>query len=490
MRLLGFNITRSGIKRGFGVVRSFAAGLTPYWLAGWKWDGGFSNKEIMAVFAKVRGRSNDMFKNSAHYRRFIYLSQTNIVGSGFVFKSTPHDGFPGSPNYKLDRGASAFIEYHYKRWAQNPNWCDVAGDMNINEIDKLNVKLWKRDGEYFMLLDRNAQNPYGFAVQTIRASSVDHRFNTTLKNGNIVIMGIEFNPTSGRALACYVGTDHNNADYTNYGTPLRRYSKADFIHGFTKEDPGQARGITHGVAVLRKLKMLDDFDETELVIAKDEACTVRTYTAPANQDSEITNMTTEEAGQLVMDKEPGQAEVLTAGWSSEVQTPKHPNREVTAFKKTMLRDIASGLNLEYANFANDWGGVNYSSVRAGTISERDAWKSDQELYIQQNKSPVFLAWLTSFLSLSISQNFPVTKFDKFTEHIFRGRRWDWVDPLKDRRAAEIDVKHGWKTDGQVTAELTTEDFDNNVEEIKRLDDVKKGSSLEVIKNEKTAQIKS
>lgn len=486
MRFLGFSITRSAIRRGRSAVRSFAAALTPLWLAGWKWDGGYSNKEINAGFSKIRSRSRDMSKNSAHYRRFIYLSQTNIVGSGFVFKSTPHDGFPGSANYKLDQQAAAFIEYHYKRWARNPNWCDVSGSMNINEIDKINVKLWKRDGEYFMLLDRNAQNPYGFAVQSIRADSVDHRYNTTLQNKNTVIMGIEFDANSGRAIACYVGTDYNNSDITNYGTPLKRYSKSDFIHGFTTEDPGQARGITHGIAVLKKLKMLDDFDETELVIAKDEACTVRTYTAAKNEEGEVSEMTTDDQDKLTQDKEPGQSEVLPEGWISNVATPKHPNRNVVEFKKTMLRDIASGLNLEYANFANDWAGVNYSSVRAGTISERDAWKSDQDLYIQQNKSPVFLAWLTSFLSFAVSQNFPATKFEKFAEHLFRGRRWDWVDPLKDRRAAEIDVKHGWKTDGQVTAEITTEDFDKNVEEIKRLDEIKKGSSLEVVKNETTA----
>ena len=484
MRLFGLNITRRNILgRGRRMVRSFAAALTPQWLAGWKWDGGFSNKEVKAGLQTTRSRSRDMFKNSAHYRRFIYLCQTNIVGDGFTFRSAPHDGNPGGTSWKLDDRASSFIEYHYNRWAQNANWCDVAGDQNIVEMDKMNVKSWKRDGEYFMLIDRHAQNPYGIALQCIRPDAVDHNYNTTMANKNTVIMGIEFDYFSGRAIACYVGTSVNYADYWNAGTPLKRYTADNFIHGYTKEEAGQARGITAGIAILRKLKMLDDFDEAELVIAKDEACTVRTYYAPANRDGEILALTDDEAGQLVQTKEPGQAEVLKEGWESKVQTPQHPNREVTAFKNSMLRDIASGANLEYANFANDWNGVNYSSVRAGTISERDAWKSDQNLYIQQCKSPVFLAWLDSFLSLSISGGYPIAKFDKFAEHLFRGRRWDWVDPLKDMRAAELAVKYGWKTDSQVTAEITNGNFDKNLEEIKRIDALKKGTSLEVIKNE-------
>jgi len=485
MRLFGFNISRRNISgRGRRMVRSFAAALTPRWLAGWKWDGGFSNKEVKAGLQTTRSRSRDMFKNSAHYHRFICLCQTNIVGDGFVFTSTPHDGVPGGTNYNLDEQAAAFIEYHYNRWAQNANWCDVAGAQNIVEMDKMNVKSWKRDGEYFMIMDRHAQNPYGFALQCIRPDAVDHNYNTTMKNKNVVIMGIEFDYQTGRAVACYVGSSVNYADYWNSGQPLKRYSAKDFIHGYTIEEPGQARGITAGISVLRKLKMLADFDEAELVIAKDEACTVRSYYAPANRESEITALTDPEIEQLTQTKEPGQAEVLPEGWESRVQTPQHPNREVTAYKKTMLRDFCSGVGLEYANACNDWGGVNYSSVRAGTISERDGWKNDQGLFIQQNKTPVYLAWLGSFLSLSISGAFPIEKFSKFAEHLFRGRRWDWVDPLKDMRAAELAVEHGWKTDSQVTAEITNGNFDKNVEEIKRIDTLKKDTSLEV-KDEQT-----
>jgi capsid protein len=97
-------------------------------------------------------------------------------------------------------------------------------------------------------------------------------------------------------------------------------------------------------------------------------------------------------------------------------------------------------------------------------------------------TPTYESWLGQFLTLSISGNFPVAKFDKFVEHYFRAKRWGWVDPMKDARSSEIAVKHGWKTDAQIADEYEG-DFDDNIEEIKRLDAQKKGTSLEVI-NEK------
>jgi lambda family phage portal protein len=218
--------------------------------------------------------------------------------------------------------------------------------------------------------------------------------------------------------------------------------------------------------------MLEEYDKAELTAARDESCSVRTYFAPKGNDEEIADLTSEEntdaANALTADKEPGQSEVLPIGWKQEIHTPQHPNRELTAFKTSMLKDVASGFSVEYSNLANDWAGVSFSSVRSGTISERDMYITDQNDYIAQNKSPIFLAWLRSFLSYAVSGGLPAAKFDKFSEHEIRGRRWMWVDPMKDMNAAKMAVENGWKTNSQVASDMGT-DYGDNVEQIKRED---------------------
>jgi capsid protein len=91
---------------------------------------------------------------------------------------------------------------------------------------------------------------------------------------------------------------------------------------------------------------------------------------------------------------------------------------------------------------------------------------EQDDFIADCKTPMFLFWLESFLSFSVSGELPKAKFEKFAEHEFRGRRWMWVDPMKDIAASEICVKRGWKTNTQVAADLGT-DYEDNLEGLKR-----------------------
>jgi capsid protein len=47
---------------------------------------------------------------------------------------------------------------------------------------------------------------------------------------------------------------------------------------------------------------------------------------------------------------------------------------------------------------------------------------------------------------------PPQKFEKFNKPYWIGRRWQWVDPLKDVLANAEAVKQGFKTNSQVISE--------------------------------------
>jgi len=471
-------------------VRSFDAASTDRLLSGWKWDNGFTAQDISGQLASIRARSRDMQKNSPHYRKFLLQVATNLVGEGFAFKSTPQDGPPWER--RLDSRAAAFIEYHFWRWCtyRDPDtgltYADLSGRKTMPEIDRMNAKGRARDGEYFMI-PSVADNPYGFALRIVRPDACDETYNVArLQNGNEVVCGVEREPSSGQPVAYYFRTTADRAFVTTpYGGHLMRIPASRVIHGFTPEDEGQPRGVPWAHAILAKLKMLDEYDKAEITAARDEACTVRSYYADDSADpDDFVDLTDGSnpnalavANALVGDKSPGQSEILPRGYKAIVNTPAHPNREVTAFKASMLRDVASGLGVEYANFANDWAGVSFSSVRLGTISERDFWMMLQSDVISQDKSRVFMLWLKSFLALSVSGDYPADKFDKFSEHEFRGRRWMWVDPMRDMASAVIARDHGWKTDTQITADMGG-DFGDNIGEIKRETESVKGSRLE------------
>ena len=458
-------------------VRGFAAAQSSRLLAGWSWDGGFSAHEIRGQLASIRARSREMEKNSPAFKRWLDLRSINIVGEGFALKSTPHDGIPGTDSYRLDTMAARFIEYHFWRWAtwRDPDtlqtWCDATGRKTLAEIDRMNARVEGRDGEYFMV-PMVADNPYGIAMRVIRPDSCDETyFREATATDNPIYCGVEIDRTTGRPIAYYFHTlDPQSGIRNNVGRPLIRIPASRVIHGFEPHDEDQPRGVPMGHAALIKLKMLDELDRAELTAARDESCSVRQYHAPSDDPEGIADLTSAEyaavAQALVAEKEPGQSEVLPPGWKGEVTTPQHPNGNHGAFKAGMNKDVASAFGVEYSNAFNDWAGVSFSSVRVGTISERDMWVIHQNRMISQSKTPVFLHWLKSFLSLSISGGFPVSKFSKFAEHEYRGRRWMWVDPIKDPKAAEICVDRGWKTNTDVAADMGT-DYEENLEQLER-----------------------
>jgi lambda family phage portal protein len=460
-------------------------------LAGWKFDSGFSAQDIAGQLGTIRARSRDMQKNSPHFRKFLLQVATNLVGEGFSFKSMPQDGPPSAR--RLDKQAADFIEYHFWRWStyRDPltgrTYADLTGRKTGPEIDRMNAKGWARDGEYFMLIEV-ADNPYGFALRVVRPDACDEKYNCArLPNGNEVVCGVERRPDTQAPVAYYFRTTADHAYVTTpYGGYLTRIPASRVVHVFTPEDEGQPRGIPWGHAILRKLKMLEEWDTAELTAARDENCTVRHYESKqgVGDAEDFTDLQTSDdpadqavAKAMIQDKAPGQSEIVPYGYELKTSTPQHPNREVTAFKATMLRDVASGLGVEYANFANDWAGVSFSSVRLGTISERDFWMMLQADMISQDKSRVFMLWLRSFLSLSISGEFPPEKYDKFSEHQFRGRRWMWVDPMRDMASAVIARDHGWKTDTDITSDMGG-DFGDNIATIKNETQDVKGTRLE------------
>jgi lambda family phage portal protein len=454
-------------------TRGFQAAQTDRLLSGWRYDGGFTPAEVASHLEPIRARSRQMAKDSAHFKRWLQLSAINIVGEGFALKSTPHDGFPGNQNYRLDEAAARFIEWHWWRFCNyrdpltGQTWCDATGRKTDAELDRLNVKTAKRDGEYFLNIVP-ARNPYGVAWRVLRPDWCDHTYNTVLANGNLVHCGVEMLEATRRPVAYYFHTVPTNAyAFNGRGQPLVRLPVEAIIHGFKQEDEDQPRGIPEAYAGMVKLKMIDELDRAELTAAREDACSTRSYEADreASMDGfmDLTSADNADAANaLLQDKEPGQSSILPPGWTEKVNTPQHPNREHNPFKAGMIKDVASAFGLEYSNFANDWSGVSFSSVRVGTISERDGWIVEQNDMISQCKTPQFLAWLRSFLTFSVSGGLPLAKFDKFAEHTFRGRRWMWVDPMKDMNAAKMAVENHWKTNTDVAADLGG-DYGENLE---------------------------
>jgi lambda family phage portal protein len=156
-------------------------------------------------------------------------------------------------------------------------------------------------------------------------------------------------------------------------------------------------------------------------------------------------------GSLLMDIEPGIGHQLPAGMKAEAFDPTHPTSAFKDFNKAILRGIASGLGVAYNSLASDLEGVSFSSIRSGTIEERDQWRVKQNWMQQHFMTRIYEQWLSMQL-LNGSLGLDMVNYDKLTEVRWQPKAWQWVDPVKDIQASVSAVQAGIKTASEVVAE--------------------------------------
>lgn len=124
----------------------------------------------------------------------------------------------------------------------------------------------------------------------------------------------------------------------------------------------------------------------------------------------------------------------------------------------MLRKIATSLGISYSTLTSDLTEVNFSSIRAGTIEEREVWRLMHRWLAEHLYQDVYEKWL-----MLNSHIVPTTALDQVMYPIWRGRGFEWVDPNKDINADIAAVNRGFKTITEVLAERGL-DFEETMEQ--------------------------
>jgi lambda family phage portal protein len=141
-----------------------------------------------------------------------------------------------------------------------------------------------------------------------------------------------------------------------------------------------------------------------------------------------------------------------------------PRPAVRRAHETILRGISSGLGVSFASISNDLTEVNFSSIRAGLIEERETWKTIQSWFIETFLNRVYSEWLNMAL-LTGALNLPSVKYNKFNNPKWTGRRWAWVDPLKDVDANKAERAAGFKSATMIANEAGR-DYEDILQEIR------------------------
>jgi lambda family phage portal protein len=393
--------------------------------------------ELCNSLASMRAASRELERNNDYAKKFLHMVETNVVGkTGFTLKNRARD-LSGN----LDKGANVIIESEWKAWGKRGN-CTADGLLSWTRAQKLIIRTIARDGEVLVRLIRGFKNPWKFAIQILEADVLDEQMNISDGQGrNLIKMGIEYDEW-GKPVAYHLREKHPG-DYFSSQKSTNTYKRVpanEIVHVFWTERPTQNRGIPWMRTAARRMNLAGEYEYAELVAARIGASKMGFYIPNPDGGADIVGDDEDEQGNPIQEAEPGVFEKLPSGYNDfKAFMPEHPTGNYGPFMKEVKRGMSSGLNVAYNSMANDLEGVNFSSMRVGTIDDRDSWKDVQNDFADDCLQIVRAAWLEMLL-LTNRTNLPYSKYEKFNQAEFHGRSWDWVDPEKDINAANAAVR--------------------------------------------------
>ncbi|MEY2656167.1 MAG: hypothetical protein RLZZ524_3195 [Pseudomonadota bacterium] len=435
--------------RSVGAKRRFDAAqynrLTHSWMASER----SINTELRADLDALRRRARDLAKNSPLSKKFLQMVVGNVAGPrGFGLQARVKNP-DGSP----DKLANDAIETGFADWSR-AIYCDVAGRLSFRDMTRAVIRAIARDGEALVRIREGAANPYGYALQLLDIERLDTTLNREPSAGrNQIIMGIELDG-DGRAAAYWLATNALGRDPT--GKKLQRVPAGEILHLFMTHDPEQVRGIPWMHAVMLTVNDLKGYNHAAIVAARIGASKMGFFTSPDGDPAPVQDGE-DGAGMPFTEADPGQFGMLPPGYDFKSFDPDYPHANYASFVKEHKRDVASGFGVAYNTLANDLEGVNFSSIRSGTLEERDNWMLVQEWLISAFIDVVYVGWLdnallSGALLMPNGSALPASKRQKFMAHEFQGRRWQWVYPLKDVQASALAVENGFASPYTIAAQ--------------------------------------
>lgn len=441
-------------------VRAFVAGQTTRLTAGFVATNTSIDSDLAGGLDAIRARSRAQSQNNAYGAKFIKMARNNIVGpSGFTLQSRAADlkFTKEGPKVIPDRLANRAIEAAFAAWSAK-GVCDITGQNSFRGICNLFVGAVAGDGEFLARRIRGKDvNAYGYALQILDIDRLQVSDNRRLANGNIVRMGVELDSRC-RPVAYWLRTQHpgETGPGAQAGTTVERVPAAEIFHCFRPIRPEQRRGVPWMHPAMQDLYHLGEFDQSALVAARKGADTLGFFVSPDGSPPPIGD-SIDDNGNPIEVSVPGTWDTLPEGFDVRSFDSKYPNDVYAVFAKACLRRIASGWGVAYNALGNDLEGVNFSSIRAGTLEERDNWMDAQEWMIEEFLIPVFEDWLEMALlnGAIVMENgsaLPAAKIQKFSVHTWQGRRWQWVDPLKDIESAIAAIEAGLDSPQRIAAQ--------------------------------------
>lgn len=425
-------------------------------LSGWVAERRTTNALLAAGGEQLRARARQLCRENPYASNACEAFTAAAVGVGIKPSSLIDD-----PTLKVA------IQKLWLRWSDE---ADADGLTDLYGLQALAARAMFEAGEVFIRF-RPRRLSDGLSVplriQLYESEMLAYTKNEGAPSGNVIREGIEFNAI-GERVAYHFYRSHPGEVYpVIFDFSYTRVPASEVLHLFMPKRPSSIRGVPQITPSMVRLYLLDLYDDAELERKKTAALfagfvTKKSPTAPNPLDTEPSDnialgpLDDPGPGAALAPLEPGQMQVLEEGESVEFSSPADVGGNYEAFIWRSLLAICAGCGVPYSAVTADSSKSNYSSSREQQVEFRRRIDQVQHLVLVfQMCRPIWQRWLQTAV---LSGALPIKPADYLAApHNYEAvkwipPKWDWVDPLKDRKAEQLALDMGVKARSDVIEE--------------------------------------
>lgn len=464
-------------------MRSFnAASSSP------QWDIDHSNDTL-------RQRARMLYMAAPIATSAIKINRTNVIGCGLRLKSSIDIKRLGISKEAAKEWQDK-TEAEFKLWAEKKKACDATGVNDYYEMQQLALMSWLMSGDVFGLVKQaepTSMCPYSLRIQLVEAdrcstpliNAGNYCFSTEGKaeNGNRIFDGVEIDSVGMIKAYHFRNTyPHILATASTEWTRVEAYGERtglpNVLHVMESERPEQYRGVTYLAQIIEPLLQMRRYTEGELMSALVESFFTAFITTDTGAEqmpyNEVNGSKVEPSDPDDYEMGPGTINVMKPGEDIKFATPTRPASGFSAFIRAICEQCGAALEIPADLLLKSFN-ASYSASRAALLEAWKAFKMRREWFANDFCKPIYEIWLAEAVARGRVQA-PGFFSDPLIRAAWLGSEWigpsqGQLDPIKEISAEILANQHGYSTREQSTIRLNGGQWEANMGQIKRENEI-------------------
>ncbi len=477
-KAVSFFSPKKGLQRVQSKMAMSALGSSGYITPGktkrsmlsWFVSGGSADSDTLNDLTSSRAGSRDLYMNTPIATGAIRRLRTNVTGYGLSFQSRIDKEYLNLTDEQTTKWERD-VEREFKLWSTSVN-CDITRTNTFSQLQSLAFISYLLSGDVFSNLPYKAVKgfPYKLRVQLIEGDQVSNPDSSTgIGLTDKIRGGIEVDengaPTKYYVRSKHPGDSTISMDWKAIDAFGAKSGRKNILHIFSKERPGQRRGMPFLAPILEQLKQLTRLSEAELMGAivasfftvfiknlpgsgrMDEGF-VPAGTTDASADDTLIRDTSTDVGDKTYEMRSGNIITLDENEEIDIADPKRPNAAFEPFFNSIVKQLGAAIEIPFEVLLQHFSS-SYSASRAAML---EAWKTImmyRENFNTDFNQPVFEAFLTEAVTSGRIQA-PGFLTDPLAKLAWCGSRWSGptqgqIDPMKETKASILKIRNHLST---------------------------------------------